>query len=173
MLTLPSIMLRALKVCRDGGAEPEDCLNRVLRDLRQAKEPNPQDMEGLRTSIRGAFETLEGAGLLDRDGEAGFVLTERGARVLRDHPLGVDASVLEAFPDYRAFLRQQGGIADGATVEEPKPQFAEGYAAFHSGADLADNPYPFDSAAHLEWENGWGEARKRDGAGPRNQERDR
>lgn len=136
MLTVPSIMLRALREC-----------------------------------IRGVFETLLAARLLEYAGWGRYSLTPRGERVLRDHPWGVDSSVLEAFPEYLPFLRQKGQKPGGRDpVGEPKLQHSEGYAAFISGKGLDANPYEFDSAAHLEWENGWGEASKTRSGACRNQE---
>lgn len=168
MLTAPSIMLRALQVAERKAAGPEICLERVLADLRQVGEPEPDDLWPLRESIRIAFEALAAARLLEYRGCGRFSVTNRGKHVIHDHPRGVDDSVLEAFPEYQAFLYQQGRKACGHTpVEEPKPQYSEGYAAFIAGKGLADNPHGFDSAAHLEWENGWGEAqRSKRGSGP-------
>ena len=100
---------------------------------------------------------LIGAGLLHQVENDCFEITERGRRVLAEHPQGIDDTVLAEFPEFRAFMHRVHPPhvpedAQGDTHEE-------GHRAFQEGEDTADNPYAFDTSKHLAWENGWSEAR--------------
>lgn len=163
VLTTANIMLTALRVSEAAESVPEDCVRQILFDLEQADEPAPSDMETLRRRVAEAFFKLSVAGLLDPDQHGRCTLTSRGRRTLQEHPKGIDSSVLEQFPEYRRYLREQppNPDADGdvSPVAEPKAGYFLGYAAYLSGRAMTENPYASDSVSHLEWENGWSEAR--------------
>ena len=119
-------------------------------------------MQLLRESVARAYQNLCLAGLLDPDEYGRCTLTSRGRRVLEDHPMGVDESVLEQFPEYLHFTKscspERLTPDQPVRIVEPKPGYFEGLWAFHAGESLADNPYSSDSVAHFEWKNGWSAA---------------
>ena len=91
-------------------------------------------------------------------GDDRFRLTARGARLLAEHPDGVDELVLLAFPEFRAFLT---ALNPHRSEDDPRlPAFQAGMQAFAEGRSIADNPHAFDSVDHLAWECGWSEARE-------------
>ena len=164
LLNEPNIMLIALKTAAKGAASPDDCLRRLQADLRLIGEAPPEDMSDVRRRIEAALRYLHVAGLVDRQADGRFAITARGRETLHANPRGIDLSVLAEFPDFRAYIRrsrEQTIRRDGGMpVIEPTAKYREGYAAYGEGRDLTDNPYDLETAAHLEWENGWSEARE-------------
>lgn len=165
LLNEPSIMLAALKTAAKGPASPDDCLRRLECDLRLIRETLPKDRAAVRKRIAAAYHYLYIAGLVDPEDHSGrFVITLRGEETLRAHPLGIDLAVLAQFADFRAFIRRSRDSTRtrdaGLPVIEPTASYRDGYAAYGEGRELADNPHAFDTADHLEWENGWSEARE-------------
>lgn len=163
LLNEPNVMLMALKAATSGRVAPERCVERLLEHLKRIGSGIPESPEPLRRRVAMVFQYLAVAGLLDPDEEGLYTITDRGRRMLEQYPAGLDSSVLVAFPEFRSYLRgrrttweEDEGI--GRPVE-PKPAYDEGYAAFLQGLGLTDNPNPSDSIDHLEWENGWSEAR--------------
>jgi hypothetical protein len=65
---------------------------------------------------------------------------------------GADATVSIQPDEFRAEL------ACGNAQPSLEP-YEDGFGAYLSGRGLADNPYPGDSCAHLQWANGWSQAR--------------
>jgi len=163
-LTEPGVMLVALKSCARRPSRPEDCVEQLGRLLRRARRPAPPEvMSVVRERVAAAFRELCIAGLLDPDEDGRYVLTGRGETVLRENPLGVDSSVLMQFPEYRSrarrpfpFPREEG---EDVRIVEPKAEYDDGYVAYGRGLTLTDNPHEYDTAAHLNWQNGWSQAR--------------
>lgn len=164
LLNESNVMLVALKAAAVTPVLPEDCVRRLLRALERAEIPPPPDMTHLRRQVAAAFRYLCIAGLLDPDEEGRCTLTPRGEEMLATHPHGIDCSVLIRFPEFRAFVDRQPPFAhydEPPPASAPSPAYEAGYAARGAGRALSDNPYEFDTHGHLEWENGWCEARDR------------
>lgn len=162
LLNESNVMLVALKCAAKGGATPEGCVRRLERSLRLAGVEAPADPKEIPRRVASACRYLRIAGLLQGD-NGGLTITRRGRETLAAHPRGVDSSVLAQFPEYLAFIRRpRQGVAerqDDSGPPEPAKEYDEGYAAGLHGRALTDNPYTFDTIGHLEWENGWCEAR--------------
>ncbi|MQA64718.1 MAG: hypothetical protein GEU76_02275 [Alphaproteobacteria bacterium] len=152
-------MLAALKESEAAPSIPADCIRRLLTNLRLAKMPRVPSVRSLRKPVARAYQNLCIAGLLDPDEFGRCTLTSRGRRVLDDHPMGVDESVLEQFPEYLRYTQSYSPepvtAEEPVHIVEPKAEYFEGLWAFHAGEALADNPYSADSVAHFEWKNGW------------------
>lgn len=67
---------------------------------------------------------------------------------------GVGATVSIQPDEFRAELAC--GCRQAGADREP---YEEGFGAYASGAGLPDNPYHGDNSAHLQWANGWSQAR--------------
>jgi len=68
--------------------------------------------------------------------------------------------VLVQFPEFRRYIKKPRETND---TEVPRPrEYNLGYESYRAGKSLDDNPYRFDNADHLAWENGWFEARDDD-----------
>jgi restriction system protein len=134
----------------------DDCIRQLRTLLRVAQEPPLTDPEELRERLEVVRDKLLRAGLIRSVGLDGFEITERGRRVLEENPRGVDESLLIRFPEYRdAVAERAAGGLPGLTAEA----YDAGYAAYLAGRMLADNPHPPDRRDHLDWQNGWSQAR--------------
>ena len=164
-LNEPKIMLVALRICAKGAAGPEVCRERLEALLERSGRPVSSDVREILTQrVRAAFQALIVVGLLDPDEQGDCTITGRGEAVLHDNPRGVDSEILMQFPEYRAFIRQpipapREDAAEALHPIEPRREYDEGFVAYGQGAGLTENPYARDSAAHLDWENGWTQAR--------------
>jgi restriction system protein len=162
LLNEPNIMLVVLRTAAKAPAQPEDCIREIKANLLLAREEAPPDATLLPFRVAAAFRYLCVAGLLDPDETGRCTLTERGKDVLWANPNGIDSSLLMAFPEFRSFIARPNPFREQPEIPapaEPSTQFDQGYEAFSAGRGLTDNPYEFDTFAHLEWENGWCEAR--------------
>lgn len=159
LLHEPDLMLAILRAAHEEPADLDAAMARLFANLAAAGESPPAAEDELRRRLERAAFLLRGAGAIAPMGEDHFRLTERGARLLAEHPDGVDGSVLQALPEFRAFM---AALARRQPEDDPHlPAFEAGMRAFAEGCALADNPHPFDSADHLAWECGWSEARDR------------
>lgn len=161
LLSYPDLTLTLLKVAQERGeASLEDAFRAHKALLHQAHEAPPVSDEEILRHLDHARRNLELARLLEAVGSENFRLTARGAEALREHPMGLDDSVLMAYPEFRAAIEgRDTAQIKGAARLPCSIHYDEGYTAFHEGAGLSDNPYGFDTAKHLGWENGWYEAR--------------
>jgi restriction endonuclease Mrr len=148
-----------LRTGASGDARLDDALARINDDLAAAHEAPGMATGELRRRLDTARHDLTVAGLIAPSGESRFRTTERGHKVLADYPDGVDESVLARFPEFRQYIRRTAGPRPS---EARQTAYDEGYAAYGDGLDPADNPYPRDSLSHLNWANGWFEARDDD-----------
>ena len=156
LLHEPDLMLAVLRMSGGGRATLDDCIRHLKTLLRMAHEPPPADLEELRARLEEVEAKLARAGLIRPAGPDGFEITDRGRRMLEEHPDGVDESLLVRFPEYRA------PAAERSAAGSPVPGAAAydaGYAARLAGRMLSDNPHPPDRRDHLDWENGWSQAR--------------
>jgi restriction system protein len=158
LLHEPDLMLALLRAAGEGPAGPDEAAARLLATLAAAGEPAPADPAGLRGRLERAADLLAAAGALGPAGGGRFRLTPCGARLLAGHPDGVDVSVLERLPGFRAPVagraRRRGPVADPRLAA-----YEAGARAFAAGLPLDANPHEDDGADHLGWENGWCEAR--------------
>lgn len=74
-----------------------------------------------------AIGYMKQAGLLDRRSRGVYVITDRGAEVLRRHPNRIDNTVLEQFPEFREFIDRSNASASqrratGAVEESQTPE---------------------------------------------------
>jgi ribosome modulation factor len=166
LLNEPNIMLIALRTAAEGPATPDSCSRRLLKSLGHAGESPPPDLAPLHRRVETAFRCLSIAGLLDQAGNGRYVITQRGRQVLRDHPMGVDSSVLVSFPEFRSYIyrprQEKPEKAESDPFGRPLSAYDEGYSASLHGREITDNPYEFDATGHIEWENGWSEAHEED-----------
>jgi ribosome modulation factor len=153
------LMLALMRAARHAPATLDDALARLLATLAAAGEPVPPDPADLRRRFRRAASLLAGAGVLAPAGEGGLRLTEAGVRLLAEHPDGIDESVLETLPAFRAYLAETVRRRTGYDPHEPA--FEAGFRAYAEGKPLDANPFDPDGPRHLGWENGWCEARDR------------
>ena len=159
LLHEPDLMLAILRSARQGPAGLDDAMARLHANLVAAHEPRPEPESDLRRRLEHAALLLRGADAIAPAGDR-FRLTARGARLLADHPDGVDVSVLLAFSEFRAFVT---ALNPHRSEDDPRlPAFQAGMQAFAEGRSIADNPHAFDTVDHLAWECGWSEAREAD-----------
>ena len=168
LLHEPDLMLAVLRAAGQGAAGPEEAAARLVANLAAAGEAAPADPADLRRRLERAADLLAGAGALSPAGGGRFRLTRCGALLLAEHPDGVDVSVLEGLPVFRALV---AGRARRRPADDPcLPAYEAGVRAFAVGRPLDANPHDDDSADHLGWENGWCEAcdevRERGGGPP-------
>jgi ribosome modulation factor len=101
------------------------------------------------------------AGLIEVDTAGRCRITVFGRRVLADNPRGVDDSLLMRLAEPRPVNGHR--VAAPAPPRRPPPagsiDYQRGYGAYLAGSGLPENPYPPDVRAHLDWENGWSQAR--------------
>ena len=109
----------------------------------------------LSRKVRHAGKKLSIAGLLQEMEDGCCRLTGSGRRMLSDHPQGIDDSVLMASETFRDFIHRESHAMSGNMHVSSRDS---GHAAFENGKDVTDNPYPYDSAAHFSWSEGWFEA---------------
>jgi hypothetical protein len=157
LLHEPDLMLAILKVARRRAARLDDALGELESNLKAAGEPDPADPEDLRRRLREAARFLQAAAAIAPEGTECYRLTERGLRLITEHPEGVDASVLRDYPEFRAFIRAR---SRGQPDDDPHlPAYVAGMDAFRTGQPSDANPFADDSSDHLAWENGWTEGR--------------
>lgn len=71
-----------------------------------------------------AITYMKQAGLLDRPRRGVYVITDRGAEVLRRHPDRIDNTVLEQFPEFRKF-RELSNRSNASTPRQPATEAVE------------------------------------------------
>jgi restriction system protein len=156
LLHEPDLMLAVLRVAATEAGTLGDCVEhlRVLRRTAQVNELVPE--AEVRARLQRAEATLRRAGLIELGAGGRLRITARGRRVLAKNPDGVDATVLMRRDEARPV---NGHRATGAPQRAPSTDYQRGYGAYLAGAGLAENPYPRDIRAYLDWENGWSQAR--------------
>jgi restriction system protein len=157
LLHEPDLMLAVLRVAAARAGTLDACIDH-LRDLRDRAEVEHRvPVADVRARLEAITAKLDRASLIEWPGASRFQITARGRQVLADHPAGVDDSVLTGLEAPSA----PGGRP--ATAFEPPASQASaydaGYQAYGEDRGLADNPHPGDARAHLDWQNGWSQAR--------------
>ncbi len=158
LLNTPSLTLSLLKSAAEREAATlEDGLAHLRQVLNLAHEAPSADESEIAAHLDQTKRHLIAAGLLRQVEDGSFAITERGRQVLAEHPLGVDDTVLAEFQEFWDYVH------DSHPLHVPEDAQAgpheEGHRAFLERRAAADNPYAFDTAKHLAWENGWFEAR--------------
>lgn len=151
------LMLAILRVGAQGGGTLDDCRAQLQTLLEHAQEDPPIDPGELRERLEVCRLKLGQARLIESQGER-FEITPRGRDVLAANPGGVDETVLMQFEEFRAAVDVGEAPPPGRPVP---PEYDAGYTAFAAGRPFTDNPHPFDSRQHQEWQNGWSQARDR------------
>jgi restriction system protein len=156
LLHEPDLMLAVLRVAAAQAGTLDDCLEhlRVLRRSAQVAQLVPE--AEVRARLERAQAALRRAGLIEFGAGGRFRITARGRRVLAENPDGVDATVLMRLDEVRPV---NGHRVAAPPQRAPSTDYQTGYGAYLAGAGLADNPYPRDVRAYLDWENGWSQAR--------------
>ncbi len=162
LLHEPDLMLAVLRVAAARAGTVDACIDH-LRELRHQAEVEHRLPEGdVRAQLQAITAKLGRASLIEWRPASQFRITARGRQVLAEHPAGVDDGVLVRLEESRA--------ADGARDEAPPPEapageapkvsdYDAGYQAYGEGLSFADNPHPSDACGHLDWQNGWSQAR--------------
>jgi hypothetical protein len=163
LLHEPDLMLAVLRVAAAKSGTLDDCIGylRMLRTCARVAQKIPE--AEVRARLQAAQVKLRRARLIEAPASGRLRITARGRQVLADNSDGVDDTVLMQLPEFRS--------ANGHTVahrtrrEVPAAaqpldsEYQRGFEAFVAGFSLADNPHPRDVRSHLDWENGWSQAR--------------
>ncbi|MGR3760614.1 ribosome modulation factor [Roseobacteraceae bacterium NS-SX3] len=156
LLSTPSLMALILHRAGGGPVTLGSCEAALEALFRQANETPALPPEALRRRLSRHLSDLETARILEPQVDGAWHLTERGRDALRRHPGGLDHSVLVKYPEFAAHLRATAHHSCG--MDPRSSSYDQGYQARLAGEPFTANPYAFDSADHLAWENGWMEA---------------
>jgi ribosome modulation factor len=150
------LMLALLKAGFAAPATLADCIAHIRANLRAADVQTEVSDDELRERLEEALLHLEKAMLVEPGAAGAYTTTARGHRALRQHPMGIDDSVLMAYPEFADFIHKLHRRPPPADTKAS--EYEQGYDAFTAGRDHTDNPFSGDSARHLAWENGWFQA---------------
>jgi hypothetical protein len=160
LLSDPSLTALALHAGAEGPVTIDDLLRRLDTILEAAHEARPDRAE-IRPRLQALCADLALAGLVEPRGD-GFALTAEGRRAVEEHPQGLDRADLMDWPSFAAHVRTlaaRGGTPSIAPHDGTHPTaYLAGVSARIAGLAQSENPYPADTADHVAWENGWGEA---------------
>lgn len=163
LLNDPNLTALILHAAANGPVTPDALLRRLHALLEIAQEPTDVPEAELRRHLRSLCDDLATARLLAPEGDA-FALTDRGRQALADHPSGLARADLAQWPEYAEAVRER---AEGPGTSEPHiapgqfphpVAYENGASARISGRPLTDNPHPPDTADHVAWGYGWGDA---------------
>jgi restriction system protein len=155
LLHEPDLMLAVLRVAAGRAGTLDACIDqlRTLRDCARVRHRVPE--AAVRARLATVTAKLDRAGLIELSAGRPFRITPRGRKLLADHPGGIDDSVLMQVDEARVPSGDESAGPDAPV----RSQADAGYDAYGDGLTLADNPHPFDTRAHLDWQNGWSQAR--------------
>jgi len=159
----PFLMLTLLRQASRGATRIEDALADIRRFVQEIEPMDPESLLPARVDEDGelherlvtAARHLEEAGLLTEDESGRYAATDRGRHLFHQNPKGIDDTVLEQFVEFRRYLSLEAART-GPT--EPSTEYRSGFAQYHDGLTLADNPFEPDTARYYEWNAGWFEA---------------
>jgi hypothetical protein len=156
----PDLMLAVLRVANAGSGTLDDCVEhlRQLRRFAQVDELMPE--AEVRAQLETARAKLGRAGLIETGAGGRLRITARGRQLLADNPGGVDETVLMQLRPPRPINGHDG--AESSPPQAGSIDYQRGYGAYFAGAKLAENPHLPAAQAHLDWENGWSQARDDD-----------
>ncbi len=150
------LMLALLKTGYAAPASLDDCIAHIRGNLRAADVQTEVSDAELRERLQEALDHLEKAKLVEPRAAGVYQTTARGHQALRQHPMGIDDSVLMEYPEFADFIHKLKDRPPPADTNAG--EYEQGYEAFGEGRDYTDNPFNGDSARHLAWENGWFQA---------------
>ena len=167
----PSLVALLLRAAARGTPSVDDCAARLEALLARAGEHQGVTAATIRRRLDALRRQLAAARLIAPVGSDRFRLTDRGQEALATHPEGFTLGELLRYPEFAASIapRIAPGTAPGI-VQSGGGAYDQGFAARQSGQPPTANPHLADTAAHLDWENGWCEALDED---PPPSERDR
>jgi hypothetical protein len=160
LLHEPDLRLAVLRVANAGSGTLDDCLEHLRQLRRFAQVDEPISEADLRAQLEAAQTKLRRAELIEIGAGGRLRITARGRQLLADNPGGVDETVLMQLRPPRPINGH-----DATASSPPRAgsiDYQKGYGAYFAGAKLAENPHPPDARAHLDWENGWSQARDDD-----------
>jgi restriction system protein len=162
LLHEPDLMLAVLRVAAARAGTLDACIEhlRALRDRAKVEHRVPE--ADVRAQLQAITARLDRASLIEWRPASRFRITARGRQVLADHPAGIDDSVLMRLEQPTASERPQDEAPPAETPSAGRLQasaYDAGYEGFGRGLGLADNPHPSDTCTHLDWQNGWSQAR--------------
>ena len=168
LLNTPHLMLVLLREADRHETTPDACVARLRELLTMADEDPPYGEAEIRARLDVLRRYLAEAELVEPvEGEGDrFRITARGREALAEHPQGFDLAELMVYPEFARFIRSLSRARSEGRMDPRTPAYDEGFAAYRSGARLADNPHPSDTVDHLAWENGWFEALDEDAGEP-------
>ncbi len=154
LLNTPSLVALLLRAAAGGTPSIRDCAARLEALLARAGEHPDVSAAAIRRRLDALRRQLATARLIAPAGEGRFTLTDRGREALATYPEGFTLGELMRYPEFAASIRRiPAGIAPTGSGA-----YDQGFAARQSGRPPTANPHPADTAAHLDWENGWSEA---------------
>lgn len=159
LLNTPHLVLVILREAARGKTSAEACAARLREVLAMANEDPPYSEREIRARLDVLRRYLAEARLVEpvEEGDR-FAITARGREALAEHPQGFDIADLMSYPEFASFIRGLSRARAEGRMDPRSPAYDEGFAGYHAGALLADNPHPSDSVDHQAWENGWFEA---------------
>jgi len=161
LLHEPDLMLAVLRVAAARAGTLDACIEhlRELRDCAGVEHRVPE--ADVRAQLEAITAKLDRASLIEWPVASRFRITARGRQVLADHPSGIDDSVLMRLEQPPAAEKRDEApsLETPASAASEASAYDAGYEAYGEGLSLADNPHPADARAHLDWQNGWSEAR--------------
>jgi hypothetical protein len=157
LLHEPDLMLAVLRVAAAGSGTLDACVAHLRALRRCAKVDQLVPEADIRRRLQAVAAKLDRARLIERPAANGFHITARGRQALADYPGGIDDGVLMKLEGINGRIRH--GEAPQGTGLPSCSEYDVGYDAFGEGLGLADNPYPLDARGHLDWQNGWSQAR--------------
>ena len=156
LLNTPNMVVVILREAAEGGATLAACAARLQGLLDQAGEHPPFGPEEVASRLEMLIRYLSEAKLVAGGPEGSFALTERGRAALAEHPQGFDSADLMVYPEFARYIRSLSRRRK--PIDARAGGYDQGYDAYWTGRDPADNPFSPDAADHLAWENGWSEA---------------
>ena len=144
LLNTPNLMAIILREASAGPATLARCAARLQALLARADEHPPFGPEEVASRLEMLIRYLAEARLISRGPDGSFALTERGRAALAEHPQGFDTADLMVYPEFARYIRgleRRRGLTDARAGG-----YDEGYYAYWTGENPADNPYNPDSA---------------------------
>jgi len=163
LINTANVMLATLKAAAARDATPGDCIERLMRQLVQVHENAEAARGEIEDRVATALQELAAAGLIEALDGGRFRITPRGRRVLEEHPMGVDETILAEFREFRDSVKKldlplpEIGEAVAAAPLAPKA-YLDGYGAYLARRPVTENPHPADMNEHGAWDAGWFEA---------------
>lgn len=163
LINTANVMLATLKAAAARDATPGDCIERLMRQLVQVHENAEAARGEIEDRVATALQELAAAGLIEALDGGSFRITPRGRRVLEEHPMGVDETILAEFREFRDSVKKldlplpEIGEAAAAAPLAPKA-YLDGYGAYLARRPVTENPHPADMNEHGAWDAGWFEA---------------